>query len=53
MTDTRKEITTLLPCPFCGGQASISENELHNGRVYCDCINDDGTVGKETWNKRV
>ena len=40
------------PCPFCGRQPRVSANDAHNGRLYCDCINDDGTVGPKTWNTR-
>ena len=53
MTLERKNMEReVKPCPFCGRQPRVSANDAHNGRLYCDCINDDGTVGRKTWNTR-
>lgn len=48
----------LLPCPFCGGEASIEEEEI-GFRVVCYVCgigNSEGTWTKEyaieTWNRR-
>lgn len=57
-----KELDALLPCPFCGGEASQAYSDIYLG-VITGCLNDDCDFkpycrsaqrksGREAWNKR-
>lgn len=70
MTDSLKEVVTslkpdkssLLPCPFCGGEAHVVWNPYGNNDDVCAVICDCGVFGDyglseqqaiEAWNTRV